>query len=102
MFKTSTGCDPEYPLPNITSIHILQSRYRNGPASTGSVDSRADFRGTQRGTHLSQANADFNYELTPDDHDEEFTTGRADHLGLLGYWVDLGDLVHGWSMGDQW
>jgi hypothetical protein len=43
---------------------------------------------------LSQANADFNYELTPDDHDEEFTTGRADHLGLLGYWVDLGDLVH--------
>jgi hypothetical protein len=51
---------------------------------------------------LSQANADFNYELTPDDHDEEFTTGRADHLGLLGYWVDLGDLVHGWSMGDQW
>ena len=32
-----------------------------------------------------QANADFNYELTPDDHDEEFTRDglRADQ-GLFG------------------
>lgn len=53
-------------------------------------------------THLAQANADFNYELTPDDHDEEFTTApRADHRAVYKGVQRVGPLAT-WCMVGPW